>query len=115
MDGTQINQKVAKSEDGLFHYVKHLMTKQGKSPLEIKSILAQKGVSVEIAAILSQAAKRQIAQAGKRKAMIEILIGVLLCVTGTIAVFTDFGAIFWIAVIFGGVQSIHGLMVLSSE
>lgn len=92
----------------IYEYAADLLVNQEKTSNEVKLILVNEGLDTESASTIVEGLEKQIKEAKKEGANKDMLFGALWCIGGTIATFADIGAIFWGAILFGGIQFIKG-------
>ena len=86
-----------------------LLVNQSLSVEETKNALVAKGLDPDTASTVVESLAQQIHDAKKERAKKDMLYGALWCVGGIIATVADIGFIFWVAILFGGIQFFRGL------
>ena len=89
-----------------------MLSNRRNNPEEVVEVLVQKGLIREKASFVVETLIEQIAEAKKKKANKDIVIGLLWCGGGTILTLAHVGFIFWGAVVFGAIQLIRGVVNL---
>lgn len=91
----------------IYSYARNLLINEKKNVEEVKDILIGQGVDQEGAFIVVENLIQE--QSQKRKnANNNMLYGAIWCIGGIIATVADIGAIFWGAILFGGIQFMKG-------
>lgn len=91
----------------IYSFARNLLINEKKNVEEVKDILMEQGVDQEDASIVVENLMQE--QSQKRKnANNNMLYGSLWCTGGIIATVADIGAVFWGAIVFGGIQFMKG-------
>lgn len=91
----------------IYSYAKNLLINEKKNIEEVKDILIGQGVDQEGASIVVENLIQEQSQK-KKNANNNMLYGAIWCIGGIIATVADIGAIFWGAIVFGGIQFMKG-------
>jgi len=108
MENNQKEQEQAVNQ--IYEFAANLLLEQNKSSEEVKNILIEKGLELEVATTIVENLENQIKNAKKEDANKDMLYGALWCIGGLIATISDFGYVFWGAIVFGGIQFIKGVV-----
>ena len=91
----------------IYDYARNLLVNEKKNSEEIKTNLIDQGLEIESASIVVE--NLLLEQSQKRKdANNNMLYGALWCIGGIVATVADIGAVFWGAIVFGGIQFMKG-------
>lgn len=87
-----------------------MLMKRKINPEEVVEVLVQKGLIREKASFVVETLIEQLAEAKRKKANQDIVIGLLWCGGGSILMLAHIGFIFWGAIVFGAIQLIRGIV-----
>ena len=106
MQNSNANQQQAVHE--IYNYAANLIVNEKKTSTDVRSALAEKGLSEDAAYTIVRNVEDEIKKAKREAGSKDMIYGALWCVGGTIATFANIGFIFWGAILFGGIQFIKG-------
>ena len=106
--GVTMDQQQAVNQ--VYEYAAHLLFKEEKSPTEVKRILMEQGLDEDSAGMVIGQLVSQMGKAKRNRARRDMFWGAVWCIGGTVATLSNFGFIFWGAIIFGGIQFFRGLV-----
>lgn len=106
MQSSEVNQQQAVNE--IYSYAANLIVNEKKKSSDVRTALAEKGLSEDAAYTIVRNVEDEIKKAKREAATKDMIYGALWCVGGTIATFANIGFIFWGAILFGGIQFIKG-------
>jgi hypothetical protein len=95
--------------DKIYDYAADLLIRRKLNTTETENALMEYGLDYESARMVVSNLQEQISQAKKEAANKDMLYGALWCLGGIAATVSDFGLIFWGAIVFGGIQFIKGV------
>ncbi len=105
MENTQKEQQETVNQ--IYAYANNLLINEKKNSEDVKNILIEQGVDIESASIVVENLLLEQSQK-KKNANNNMMYGALWCIGGIIATVADIGAVFWGAIVFGGIQFMKG-------
>jgi alcohol dehydrogenase class IV len=96
--------------NAIYQQAANMLVHENKSAFEVKSALMEQGLPEDAATTVVDTLENQIRDAEKEAAHKDMLYGALWCIGGTALTMSNVGAIFWGAILFGGIQFFKGLI-----
>lgn len=99
-----------KQNSNIYDEAASMLMKRRNNPEEVVEALVENGLIREKASFVVETLSRQLAEAKRKKANHDIVIGLMWCSGGTVLILAQVGIIFWGAIVFGAIQLIKGVI-----